>query len=159
MYACGELMNTITPPPPWAIICRDCAAEQMKGAPHRHVHGPLKAREIGLIKRLAIAIDGVAHGDVEPPEFADHATDHLLDGLVVRHVGANRERPASRAADLFGGRFRFVGVRMIVDRHIGAGLGQPDGDAAADAAAGASDECSFSGEGHGRVMWRVVVTR
>ena len=107
----------------------------MKGAPHRDVDGPLEAGQIGLVERLAIAVDGVAHGDVEPPEFADHAADHLLDGLVVRHVGLECQRPTPEAADLFGGRFGLVGVRVVIDRHVGPGLGQTNGDSAADPAA------------------------
>jgi hypothetical protein len=65
--------------------------------------------------------------------------DEPFEGLGVGDVGGHDEGPAAGGLDLAGDLVE-VGLGPGGEDDVGSGLGQPDGDAAADALAGAGDD-------------------
>ena len=97
-------MTTIEPPGPspasaWAIICRAAARSQVERAPHGDVDRAAEAVHVGLIERLAIAVGGVAHRDVEPAERRHGFVDQPLDRGLLGHVAGQQDGPAAGALD------------------------------------------------------------
>ncbi len=93
-----------------------------------------QGRAVGLV-----ADAGVIDQDVDAPEGGKRRIGHALAvveaaDVALEHLGATPEA-AHLAGDGLGG----VTVRVVVDRHVCAGLGEGDRRCGADAAARAGD--------------------
>ena len=106
---------------------------------------------VGVLRDLD---PGVVDQDVQPPILAYHPVEHLVDGLLVGHVGGDEDRPAAGLrhllhADLHPVLYRFLGGDRafgrahVVDRYVRALLAEADGDRLADARAAAGDESNL----------------
>ena len=107
----------------------------------------MRAQDALHLGRVAVD-DGVAAGgdagivdeDADGPQLVEGLSDHGLAGVVVRDVGLEggglTAEVANRAGDLLGG----LGVAGVVDRDIGAGLGEGVSDRGTDSATAAGDQ-------------------
>ena len=140
-------MFTIEPP----CSSREEVPDRLAGAQERaaQVHGQhaveVRARE--LLARPRDLDAGVVDEHVEPAEalggLADHAHDVVLVGDVAadEHVAhALLAHLAHARVDLLLGVVRLLGLAQVVDRDVGAVLGEAHGDRLADPGAAAGDE-------------------
>ena len=96
MKACGELTRQIAPPLALLDHLLRRGPHQVKGPPHRDIHGAAEPRHVGLIEQIAVAVGRVADGDVELAELRDCLGDQALDRGLVGHVGLRRRWLANR---------------------------------------------------------------
>ena len=82
---------------------------------------------------------GVVDQDVDPPEFLVGRRHHRADLLALHYVGGNAERLAAHVADAPGGLLAARGLD-VGDHHVGAVLGERQGDPLTNAAATAGDD-------------------
>ena len=119
----------------------------MEGSPHGYVHRAAKAGHVGLEKRFAVAVGGIADRNVQPAKCRHRGFDHALDRGLVGHVAGQQDGAAAGALDLVDGRGRFARVLAIVKCNTGTGFGQRDGHRQTDSLAGAGDDAGMALQG------------
>ncbi len=75
-------------------------------------------------ERFAIAVGGVADGNVQFAKMIDHQRDHLLHGLLVRHIRLHLDRLGTAVADGPHDLLRLVAVRVVIHGNLSAGPSQ-----------------------------------
>jgi hypothetical protein len=108
-------------------------------------------------QRLEAADGGVVDDGVEPRAARPDALEHLLHVVRVADVGRDRIRDAAPVTDLGAGLERRALVAQVVDDDVRPGLGEAEGDRAADAARSPGHQHGLAGELHvltGRGRWR-----
>ena len=88
---------------------------------------------------------GIIEGEIEPAESGDRGFDHRLYRVLIPHIGMDIDRLAACLFDHAHGLMpTFIGD--IIDRDLGAGVGEGDSCRSPDPAAPASDERDFACE-------------
>ena len=88
--------------------------------------------------------------NVDFAELGDGLRDHGVD--VRDAAGVALDEEGAVRADLRGDGLGGGGVGGVVDRDVGAGLGEEEGGGGADAFAAAGDEGGLAGEGSGHFL-------
>jgi hypothetical protein len=83
---------------------------------------------------------------VDAAELADRPPNQGAAFLRLGQIGVDRGRAAALLPDRGGGLFGRAGRLPVVHRHVGARLGEGDGDRTSHADAGAGDQGIPSGE-------------
>ena len=117
--------------------------------------GPLDVEAVAPVKVLLRgAFQVLQHHDarardqnVDFAELGNGLGDHSVD--VSDAAGIALDEQGSVRADLRGDGLGGGGIGGVVERDVGAGLGEEEGGGGADAFATASDEGSLAGEGSG----------
>src|SRR5262249_59003558 len=84
--------------------------------------------------------------DVNPPEFLERASEHLLDLLFLRDVRLVRVRVCSGSTDLVDHRIRAILAGHVIYHHVGASLTQCDCGALTDSRIGTGDDSLLADE-------------
>ena len=87
----------------------------------------------------------VVHEDVDASPLACHLTDDLVDLARARRIAGHHQALAPGVADCSGGLVE-LGDGSTGHGHVGAVLGQADGDGATEATTPAGDEGLLAGE-------------
>lgn len=93
----------------------------------------------------------VGNDKVEVAKVRDGLFKQLRDRLGLADVGLDGDALGAQLGELLDDLFGGLGRAAVVDHHAGASLAQLEGDALADAAAGARDQGNLAGKGTGRV--------
>ena len=138
-----ELMLTIAPWPFVLHVRRDELAHAEAGE-HVQLVGPDELLQ-RHVEGLGSAAAGVVHEDRRAAERLDRGGDQGLAVLLGGHVAGGRHGRAAGARD--GGCDGLRGAAVqIADGDGGSGLGEPLGDRATDAGAGAGDDGDLAAE-------------
>ena len=89
---------------------------------------------------------GIRHRNVQRAELLDGGRIHGVDLVLLGDVGLEHDGLAAEALDLVGDLLGGLGMGDVIDRHIGAGLGEAEGDGLADARIGARHERGLAGQ-------------
>ena len=99
------------------------------------IEDPLPVADFDFVERLEARCHArVCHHHVEPTHRFLGAVHHRFHRCVIAHVGGEGEAAPAEAFDRLHRRQRCVLLAAVTDRNVGAGLGEGEGDAAADAA-------------------------
>ena len=80
------------------------------------------------------------------PNARRHVLHHAADRRGVANIGRDGNRSNTQRLDFGGRRLRALGLVVVVDRDVGAGARQFEGDLPADAAAAAGDKGDAAGQ-------------
>ena len=96
-----------------------------------------KPVQIGLVERLPVAVNRVAHGDRQTAEGFDRVGHQTFDDGQIGHVAWQQPGPTAAGFDLAGNLFGSLAIAVVIDRHGGTGLGQFKHDSPADSSTAA----------------------
>ena len=106
---------------------------------HVEGHDPVPRVLVDVEQRAEDRVGGgVVHQDVEAAEGLESRLEEPVDLRSAPEMGRNRQRPAAERPDLVGDRVEVLCLAGGHD-HVGARLGEAEGDRAADAPAAARD--------------------
>ena len=86
---------------------------------------------------------GIRNHDVDGTHLVVETAEHRRDLRWVADVRFDNERAATELAHAPGRLVRALGIRSVVDPHVGSGRRQGNRDTLADATAGAGDQRIF----------------
>src|SRR5262249_8312228 len=112
------------------------------------------------VERLRVVVDerspsregGVADENVEAPEALQRPGNDALAGGPLEDIALDEHRLTAKGPNLGDDGLGLRGAFAVVDGDIGAGTGQLQGAAAADATCSAADQGFFPEKFHGRVF-------
>ena len=88
-------------------------------------------------------LPGIADNGIDTPQIPMGLVDHTGGHLRLGHGSLVGKAAPAQRLDLTAGFFRPLGVFSIGDGNVIAVLGQDQGDALANAAGAAGDDCAF----------------
>ena len=146
MLAERDEMLTTAPCPTVSTIWRAASLVSVNGAVTLKAN--VRAMNPSLVSKAArgIAPPALLTRMSRRPNSSTARVDQALAGLGVGHVGRHDQGPAAQVLDVPGDLLQ-VGHRPRRQDHVGAGLGQPDGDPPPDPEPGAGDDRHPPGDG------------
>jgi hypothetical protein len=96
------------------------------------------------VKRRVPLQSGVVDQDIDGAEPFDRVAEHVLDLVLLRHVGFVCISLGARSTDRIDHRLGLAG--HVIDHDIGTGLPESDRGRLADAGIGAGDQCLLASQ-------------
>jgi hypothetical protein len=123
-----------------------CLAGAQKLPGQIDVDNGLPLRQRHLVKWRVALQPGIGDDDVERAETRARLVEHRDDLRLVRHVGAQRDRPSPACGDPVGDGVSFALAGNVIDDDIGAGHGQRERHGLSDSRIGAGDQRLLPGQ-------------
>ena len=111
---------------------------------HIGVHGRIEVTRGGRFEWTKPAGGCVVHENIEPAKRIADKTEHLFDVFFLTHIRTHAGGTPAECGNLLGNLFGFFSTRHIVNYHIRARFGQPQGTRLADATTRACNQGHFS---------------
>ena len=94
---------------------------------HIGVHGRIEVTRGGRFEWTKPAGGCVVHENIEPAKRIADKTEHLFDVFFLTHIRSHAGGTPAECGNLLGNLFGFFSTRHIVNYHIRARFGQPQG--------------------------------